>query len=210
MTSRMLPRIEPTSEALTTSCSPLTSAKNAMISSGALPKVTFSSPPIPGPDWLASSSVALPISAAVGMTPSADVAKISVGDAPARSSTIAIGMNGTRAYGQPSPLMRNRLIARAYGPRRSRERCGPSRSDRYGVRIAAHFCALVRSCPASLRQSEYFCRLAAEFADEPDDPLEPPPDAPAPAALRPGISPPSWPSSSLNGFGLDGSGNSWP
>ena len=43
-----------------------------MISSGALPKVTLSRPPMPGPERLASSSVALPISAAVGITPSAE------------------------------------------------------------------------------------------------------------------------------------------
>ena len=48
-TSRMLPMIEPTIDALTTSWSPSSSAKKAMISSGALPNVTFSSPPMPGP-----------------------------------------------------------------------------------------------------------------------------------------------------------------
>ena len=48
-----------------------------MISSGALPKVTFIRPPIPGPDRAASSSVARPISAAVGMIPSAEVKKTS-------------------------------------------------------------------------------------------------------------------------------------
>ena len=41
--------IEPTIEALTTSCSPSPSAKRAMMSSGALPKVTLSRPPMPGP-----------------------------------------------------------------------------------------------------------------------------------------------------------------
>ena len=66
-----------------------------MISSGALPKVTFRSPPIPGPDRAASSSVARPISAAVGMIPSAEQTKISTSFALAMSSTIAIGMNGT-------------------------------------------------------------------------------------------------------------------
>src|SRR3978361_1027803 len=79
-----------------------------MINSGALPKVTLSRPPIPGPERLASSSVALPISAAVGITPSADDAKMSPAPAWARSSAIAIGMNGTRRYGHPSPLNRKR------------------------------------------------------------------------------------------------------
>ena len=36
-------------EALTTSCRPFSSANSAMISSGALPNVTFSRPPMPGP-----------------------------------------------------------------------------------------------------------------------------------------------------------------
>ena len=95
MTSRMLPRIEPISDALTTSCRPSLSAKNAMISSGALPKVTLRKPPIPGPERAASSSVARPISAAVGITPIADVMKMMLALACASSSTIAIGMNGT-------------------------------------------------------------------------------------------------------------------
>ena len=91
----MLPRIEPISDALTTSCNPWPSANSAMISSGALPKVTFIRPPIPGPDREASSSVALPISAAVGMIPSAEVKNTSSSLAFATSSTIAIAMNGT-------------------------------------------------------------------------------------------------------------------
>src|SRR4051794_21772698 len=108
MTSRMLPRIEPTSDALTTSCSPLCRANRAMISSGALPKVTLSSPPMPGPERAASSSVARPISAAVGTTPSAEEKNTSAGAASITSRTIASGMNGTSVYGQPDPLSRNR------------------------------------------------------------------------------------------------------
>jgi hypothetical protein len=92
----MLPRIEPTSDALTTSCRPSRSAKNAMISSGALPNVTLSRPPMPGPERAASSSVARPISAAVGMTPSADAENTSAAAASPSSSATAIGMNGTR------------------------------------------------------------------------------------------------------------------
>ncbi len=83
------------SDALTTSCSPAWSANSAMISSGALPNVTLSSPPTPGPERAASSSVALPINAAVGTTPSAAVRKMTAGPALARSSATAIGMNGT-------------------------------------------------------------------------------------------------------------------
>ena len=79
-----------------------------MISSGALPNVTFSRPPMPGPDRAASSSVARPISAAVGITPSADAKNTIAASACASSSAIAIGMNGTRMYGHPSPLSRKR------------------------------------------------------------------------------------------------------
>ncbi len=87
--------IEPMIDALTTSCRPAPSANSAMISSGALPKVTLSRPPIPGPERAASSSVARPIRAAVGITPSADEKKMITAPACATSSTIAIGMNGT-------------------------------------------------------------------------------------------------------------------
>ena len=105
--------IEPTIEALTTSCRPSLSANRAMISSGALPKVTLSRPPIPGPDLAASSSVARPISAAVGMIPSAATKKITAGSACASSRTIASGMNGASRYGQPWALSRKRLPAAA-------------------------------------------------------------------------------------------------
>ena len=66
---------EPMIEAFTTSCSPSLSANSAMISSGAFPNVTLSRPPMPGPERAASSSVEVPISAAVGMIPSAAVKK---------------------------------------------------------------------------------------------------------------------------------------
>ena len=94
-------------EALTTSCSPSRSAKNAMTSSGKLPNVTLRKPPMPGPVRCASSSVERPMSAAVGMTPSAAAPKIRPASACASSSAIAIGMNGTSRYGQPDPLKRN-------------------------------------------------------------------------------------------------------
>jgi hypothetical protein len=92
----MLPMIEPTIEALTTSWRPSFSAKNAMISSGALPNVTFMKPPIPGPVLAAMCSVASPITAAVGITPSAAAQKISTGDACASSSATATGMKMPR------------------------------------------------------------------------------------------------------------------
>src|SRR3954470_21756612 len=93
--------IEPISVAFTSSWRPLPRAKRAMISSGALPNVTLSSPPIPGPDCDASSSVARPMRAAVGMIPSAEQTKITASLPFARSSRIAPGMKGTSRYGQP-------------------------------------------------------------------------------------------------------------
>src|SRR3954453_80388 len=105
-TSSMLPMIEPTIEALTTSCSPWPRAKRAMISSGALPKVTLRRPPMPGPERAASSSVARPISAAVGTIPSADAAKITVAGAPSRSRATATGISGASRYGQPVGVRR--------------------------------------------------------------------------------------------------------
>ena len=71
-TSSTLPSTEPMIDALTTSWSPSRRAKNAISSSGKLPNVTLSRPPMPGPARSASSSVAVPISAAVGITPIAD------------------------------------------------------------------------------------------------------------------------------------------
>lgn len=100
--------IEPMMVALTSSCSPALSANSAMISSGALPKVTFNSPPIPGPNRAASSSVARPISAAVGMIPSAAAKKINVAELCASSSAIATAMNGTSRYGHPWEPSRKR------------------------------------------------------------------------------------------------------
>ena len=57
-------------------------ASSEMISSGALPKVAFRKPPMPGPVWCAACSVASPISQASGTsasearTNSCDVAEV--------------------------------------------------------------------------------------------------------------------------------------
>ena len=107
--------IEPTIDALTTSWRPSPSANRAMISSGALPNVTFSRPPIPGPERAASSSVASPINAAVGMIPSAATAKIRPAEAPATWSPMAAGMNGVSRYGQPcGPRMKPQIPPRSW------------------------------------------------------------------------------------------------
>src|SRR3569623_1602289 len=64
-TSSEVPRIEPSSDALTTSCSPAPSANRAMMSSGALPNVTLSSPPMPGPERVHYDGTVQGLSAAV-------------------------------------------------------------------------------------------------------------------------------------------------
>ncbi len=160
ITSRMLPRMEPISEALTTSCSPSLSAKKAMMSSGALPNVTLRNPPMPGPERAASSSVARPISAAVGMTPAAEVRKITVADACISSRTIAIGMKGTSRYGQPVPLRRKRRRsnppegAPAVIGRRSLTKLDERALARYGASRSAQSRAFWTSSPAFVRHSE--------------------------------------------------------
>ena len=65
-----------------------------MISSGALPKVTLSRPPIRLPERSASSSVARPIIAAGGIRAIAETKKTTVAGASARSTTTAAGISG--------------------------------------------------------------------------------------------------------------------
>ena len=69
--------IEPVIEAFTRPyiSGPFDSAIMAMISSAALPKVAFSSPPTPAPSVSARFSVARPISPARGMMASAETTK---------------------------------------------------------------------------------------------------------------------------------------
>src|SRR6266487_507448 len=78
-TSRILPMMDPVIEAFITLVSPLESAMAAMISSAALPKVAFKSPPSPSPTRAASSSVARPIQPATGMIAMAEQTKSAVG-----------------------------------------------------------------------------------------------------------------------------------
>ena len=68
----MFETTEPVSEPRTTSGSPSATAKSAMISSGALPKLAFRNPPTPGPVCSAACSVASPISQASGISAIAD------------------------------------------------------------------------------------------------------------------------------------------
>ena len=58
----------PISEPRTTFGSPSLTANSAMINSGALPKLAFRNPPIPGPVCSPACSVASPISHASGMS----------------------------------------------------------------------------------------------------------------------------------------------
>ena len=85
---------------------------------------------MPGPERAASSSVARPMSAAVGMTPSAEAKKIATAPACASSSTIAIGMNGTSRYGQPWLVLRNRRSSTEAAETTGRQSAGPVRAGR--------------------------------------------------------------------------------
>jgi hypothetical protein len=62
-----------------------------MMSSVTFPNVALTSPPILGPVWMASCSVALPISPARGRMAAADVRKIASSGPFTTSSTTATG-----------------------------------------------------------------------------------------------------------------------
>jgi len=66
-----LPRIDPVIEAFTRSIKPPRNANPAMMSSARLPSVALSRPPIVGPVWAESSSVARPSNAERGRMASA-------------------------------------------------------------------------------------------------------------------------------------------
>ena len=80
-----------------------------MISSGALPKVTLSKPPMTLPERSASSSVARPIIAAGGIRATAETKKTTVAETSARSTITAAGISGESRYGQLSAPGRRRL-----------------------------------------------------------------------------------------------------
>ena len=103
-------------EAFTTSCRPFSSANSAMISSGALPNVTFSRPPMPGPGAV-RELLGRPAHQRRGRhhAERGGEEDDDRGRRPSWSSTIATAMNGTSRYGQPCPLSRNcrRLVFEA-------------------------------------------------------------------------------------------------
>ncbi len=67
----MFETTDPVSDPRTTVGSPSATARSAMISSGAFPKLAFRKPPMPGPVCSEACSVASPISHASGMSASA-------------------------------------------------------------------------------------------------------------------------------------------
>src|SRR4051812_12685918 len=86
-TSRMFETMLPASDPRTTPGSESAIASSAMISSGALPKLAFRKPPIPGPVCSAAWSVASPISQARGISASAASANSVTWPGSARRST---------------------------------------------------------------------------------------------------------------------------
>ena len=97
-TSRMLPITEPASDALTTSNIPAFIATNAMISSVALPKVAFRSPPIFCPQKHAITSVLLPMIPASGMIASELHTNRRGSERSIRSPIIVTGRNISNIY----------------------------------------------------------------------------------------------------------------
>ncbi len=119
ITNKILPMIDPVSEALTKACIARTdsgfcwasiNAITAMISSAAFPNVAFSRPPTPSPRRSARCSVARPIQPAMGMMARAEATKIHVGVAQATcrmwaiSSTIAKGKNNNSQFKPPRKI----------------------------------------------------------------------------------------------------------
>ncbi len=122
--------IEPVSEAFTISVSPARRAMKAMISSAALPKVAFRSPPMPGPVWWVRCSVASPMSPARGRMARQAATKTQTGAAWVRPSQMLIGTNTRRTRRMFFPVSRALLGSRARPTAGSRR----TRSSRPGQR----------------------------------------------------------------------------
>ncbi len=92
----MFETIEPVIEPRTTSVSPSATANRAMISSGALPKLAFRKPPMPGPVCSAACSVDSPISQASGTSAAAASTNRVVSPTwNAKRATIAAGVSAS-------------------------------------------------------------------------------------------------------------------
>src|SRR5436190_11281270 len=89
-TSRMFDTMLPATDPRTTFGRPSATAINAMISSGALPKLAFKIPPIRGPVCSAACSVASPISHASGTSATADRTKSAASPGCVAASTISV------------------------------------------------------------------------------------------------------------------------
>ena len=211
ITSRTLPRIEPISDALTTSCRPSRSAKKAMISSGALPNVTLRKPPMPGPERARQL-----LGRAAHQRGRRDHAERgrAEDDRGARVRELEHDRDRDERDQQvrpPAPESRNRrrlkrsagwVTAPSLRRRRAQARC-----KRPTVRAARRTSA-PSPCPSrpSVTQSEYFLRSSAEAPPEPPEPEEPEPER---RPRRRGPRPPSWPSSSSNGLVSEGASIVW-
>src|SRR3954470_21144544 len=105
-TSRMFETTLPASEPRTTFGSDALTAKSAMISSGALPKLAFRNPPIPGPVCSPACSVASPISHASGTSAIAEAMKSVVSPASStkrRKSVIGASTSDAQRSFRPTP-----------------------------------------------------------------------------------------------------------
>ncbi len=103
--------------ALTSAILPAVIATIVMISSAALPRLALSRPPICGPVFSASASVASPNSPAMGMIASADAAKMTRSPQCRNSAATATGKksNNSRMPFIPCPLVCNLNAHAGYG-----------------------------------------------------------------------------------------------
>ena len=115
-TSSVLPRIDPVIAARATSISPAEMANMVMISSAALPKVAFSTPPTRGPALSPSCSVEMPTIQASISSASAASTNCKVLGAPARSEPPATSASAAAAARLPISV---RVSRRVTGPRPS-------------------------------------------------------------------------------------------
>src|SRR3954452_13370373 len=114
-TSSVLPRIDPVIDAVATSSCPARMANMVMISSAALPKVAFNTPPILGPALAPSCSVATPTIQASATRAAAETRNTIVLAADASASApAAAAMITARATEMVSIRLRPRVTARSY------------------------------------------------------------------------------------------------
>ncbi len=114
----------PVRDAFTTESNPRLSANSAIISSAAFPKVAFSSPPTPGPSFLATCSVDSPSNPASGTIAAPAATNTHTASAPIIRITTAIGTKTSKSLSQ-RPLGSSQSSHTGQTPGKSPSPAGP-------------------------------------------------------------------------------------